>query len=55
MTATISLVTSYRLSQRLIEIAYDIVCMFDPNAEPNHLGADAGLPLLLGRHLAMGC
>ena len=43
----------FRCVERLTQICNDIVDVFDPDAEPNHLGHHAGPALLFGRHLSM--
>src|SRR5579871_2112955 len=40
-------------AESLIEIGQDIVDMFDPDAQANHLWQNAGLALFLGRHLTV--
>src|SRR6516165_4535739 len=39
--------------QGLIEIGQDVVDMFDPDAQADHLRQNASVALLLGRHLPM--
>src|SRR5438105_2939320 len=43
----------FRRKERLIEVGDDVIDVFDPDAEPNHLRFHPGLALLFGRHLAM--
>ena len=41
-------------AERLIEVRDDVIDVFDPNAEPNHLRCHPGPGLFFGRHLPMG-
>src|SRR5262249_28501937 len=43
-----------RRGQRLVEVVDDVVDVLDADAQPDHLGLDAGLELLVRRPLPMG-
>src|SRR6185312_10021721 len=45
---------SVRAAERLIEVGEDVVDVLDPDAQPDHLGPNAGLLLFFGGHLAVG-
>src|SRR5882724_1400519 len=47
-------VVGSRRVEGLIEVADDVVDVFDADAEADHLGSHPGLALLLQRHLSMG-
>src|SRR3989440_12701093 len=49
-----SAIVRTRRPERLIEVGDDVIDVLDANAEPDHLGPDAGLALLFLRHLAVG-
>src|SRR5436309_2525951 len=53
LSSDCSLLDRFHRLERLIEVADDVVAVLDADAEPDHFGCDARVPLLVRRHLSM--